>query len=101
MASEVAQLRELMELRLRENGRASLVDVLAEFDFRNHALPSLWKWRQALEQITPVPTLSADSLHLELSSTRAETANLTDQGLARIVELYRASIMAPVFRTGA
>ena len=94
MANEVQQLRELIELRLVKHGRASLVEVLAEFDCRNHALPSAWKWRQAFEQLTPLTSISEDCLHLELSATPAEPPQLPDDAIARIVELYRRSASA-------
>jgi hypothetical protein len=92
MASDVQQLRSLIEHRLRDSGRASLVEVLAEFDCFNHALPSAWKWSRALEQLTIAATWSADPLWLELASAPADPLVLSESALATIVESYRRSV---------
>ena len=91
MAGESRQLRELIEHYLSAASHVPLIEVLAEFDHKNHSLPATWRWNKAIAEVAQPLRLSADGAHLE-PSANGERLDLTDSDISRIVAAYREAL---------
>lgn len=94
MATDSHQIREFLQESLKSAGRVSLVDVIAHFDYRNHALPSTWRINLALSELTvPVVRISNGfTLELPSGSVGTEKVQITELELLEIVNQYRKAL---------
>lgn len=52
--SQIRNLRSYIQRECNEKGSASLVDIMARFDFHQHAIPTLNEMRQAIKGIKAI-----------------------------------------------
>ncbi len=94
MATDSYQIREFLQESLKSVGRVSLVNAIAHYDYRSHAIPSTWRVNLALSELTvPVVRISNGfTLELASGSVGTEKVQITELELLEIVNQYRMTL---------
>jgi hypothetical protein len=92
MASEAQQIRQLIEASIDARGNASLVEVIAKYDFKNHAIPSTKQMNRALAGLALALDRTDTDVLLRRSEAVVEPRTLSDGDMQLIYAHYTRAL---------
>ncbi len=82
------KLRGYINGELKTERRVSLVKIIAKFDFREHAIPTVKELNRALSGLGLVALHSDDDIVLEKTQAATEEFRLTEKDMTLLYESY-------------
>ena len=92
MAGEAQQLRRLIEAGLKTQKHISLVEVVARYDFQNHAIPTTKQMNRALTGLTLTVDRTDNDVLLRRSEAIREAPTLSDGDMRLIYAHYTRAL---------
>jgi hypothetical protein len=92
MAGEAQQLRRLIEAGLKTQKHISLVEVVARYDFQNHAIPTIKQMNSALTDLTLIVDRTDNDVLLRRSEAITQAPTLSDRDMELIYAHYTRAL---------